>query len=145
MPFPLPRWPRAAYPRRVKRFIISTLASFFYTGYFPFAPATFASLVWLAIYLFVPGGWWLVHPIVVVCTTAIAIYLSNGPRLIERTQSWGRIDRPGATSPMTLVDVIATGPKGQKTIDHSILKALRGKQDMANWSVNEWRRILAET
>jgi phosphatidylglycerophosphatase A len=68
----------------VKRFIISTFASFFYTGYFPFAPATFASLVWLMIYLFVPGGWWLVHPIVVVCTTAIAIYLSH-----EAEKYWG--------------------------------------------------------
>jgi phosphatidylglycerophosphatase A len=68
----------------VKRFIISTLSSFFYTGYFPIAPATFASLAWLAIYLFVPGGWWLVHPIVVVCTAAIAIYLSH-----EAEKYWG--------------------------------------------------------
>jgi len=68
----------------VKRFIISTFASFFYTGYFPFAPATFASLVWLAVYLFVPGGGWLVHPIVVVCTAPIAIYLSH-----QAEKYWG--------------------------------------------------------
>lgn len=74
----------------------------------------------------------------------VAVYLSNGPALIERTQSIGRIERPGATQPMLIVDVCATGPKGQRTIDHHILKALRSKQDMATWTVNEWRRILKD-
>jgi phosphatidylglycerophosphatase A len=73
----LPREPGRRILIPVKRFVISMLSSFFYTGYFPFAPATFASLVWLAVYLFVPGGGWLVHPIVVVCTVPVAIYLSH--------------------------------------------------------------------
>lgn len=72
----------------------------------------------------------------------VAVYLSNGPALIERTQSIGRIERPGATKPMLIVDVVATGPRGQKTIDHAILKALRSKQDMARWTVDQWRKIL---
>lgn len=72
----------------------------------------------------------------------IAIYMSNGPALIERTQSIGRIERPGATQPMVIVDVLATGPKGQKTIDHAILKALRSKDDMARWTVQQWRDIM---
>ncbi len=72
----------------------------------------------------------------------IAVYLSNGPALIERTQSIGRIERPGATQPMLIVDILATGPKGQKTIDHAILKALRSKDDMARWTVEQWRKIL---
>lgn len=74
----------------------------------------------------------------------IAVYLSNGPALIERTQSIGRIERPGATQPMLIVDVIACGPKGQKTIDHHIMKALRQKDDMARWTVDQWRKILKE-
>jgi hypothetical protein len=45
---------------------------------------------------------------------------------------------------MLQVDVVAVGPKGQKTIDHHTLKALRGKDDMARWTVSEWRRILVE-
>jgi hypothetical protein len=73
----------------------------------------------------------------------VAVYLSNGPALIERTQSIGRIERPGATQPMLIVDVVATGPKGQKTIDHAVLKALREKQDMSAWTVDEWRKIIA--
>lgn len=72
----------------------------------------------------------------------VAVYLSNGPALIERTQSIGRIERPGATQPMLIVDVVATGPRGQKTIDHAILKALRNKEDMARWTVAQWRAIL---
>ena len=68
----------------MKRFIVATLSSFFYTGYFPFAPATFASLVWLAAYLFVPGGGWLVHPLVVRCAILVAVYLSH-----EAEKYWG--------------------------------------------------------
>ncbi len=64
--------------------MVTLLASFFRTGYFPFAPATFASLVWLAIYLFVPGGGWLVHPIVVLLTIPVAILLSH-----EAEKIWG--------------------------------------------------------
>jgi superfamily II DNA or RNA helicase len=74
----------------------------------------------------------------------IAVYLSNGPALIERTQSIGRIERPGAKQPMLIVDVIATGPKGQKTIDHQIMKSLRAKEDMARWTVQQWRNALQE-
>lgn len=75
----------------------------------------------------------------------IAVYLSNGPALLERTQSIGRIERPGAKAPMTVVDIVATGPKGQKTVDHAILKALRKKDDTARWTVNQWREILKAT
>ena len=74
----------------------------------------------------------------------IAVYLSNGPALIERTQSIGRIERSGATQPMSVVDIIATGPKGQRTFDHAVLKALRSKDDMAQWTVAQWRKIIAE-
>jgi phosphatidylglycerophosphatase A len=61
----------------VKKFIVTLFSSFFYTGFFPFAPATFASLVWLAVYLYVPGGAWLTNPIVVLCTIPVAIYFAH--------------------------------------------------------------------
>ncbi|MCK4236646.1 MAG: phosphatidylglycerophosphatase A, partial [Candidatus Krumholzibacteria bacterium] len=60
----------------MKRFLITLFGSFFYTGFFVFAPASFASLIWLALYLFVPGGTWLVSPISFVIFIPIAIYLS---------------------------------------------------------------------
>jgi len=71
-------------------------------------------------------------------------FMSHDPALIKRTQSIGRIERPGQSSPMLIGDVVATGPKGQKTIDHHTLHALRGKDDMARWTVGQWRKILAE-
>jgi hypothetical protein len=74
----------------------------------------------------------------------LMVFLSEGPRLIERTQAVGRIERPGATQPMSTVHVLATGPKGQKTWDHHNFQALQGKHDMANWTVAEWVKILSE-
>ena len=74
----------------------------------------------------------------------LMVFMSHDPALIKRTQSIGRVERPGQTQPMMIVDVVAKGPKGQKTIDHHILKALRGKDDMARWTVNQWRQILKE-
>ncbi len=73
----------------MKRFVITILSSFFYTGFFPFAPATFACLVWLAIYLFVPGAGWLANPIVAVCTIPVAVYLAH-----EAEKLWGHDAHP---------------------------------------------------
>lgn len=75
---------------------------------------------------------------------SLMVYLSNDFSLLKRTQSTGRIERPGQRNPMKIVDVVAVGPKGQKTIDHHILKALRQKEEMATWTVDKWRRILTE-
>lgn len=74
----------------------------------------------------------------------VMVFMSNDPALIKRTQAIGRIERPGATQPMLIVDVVAAGPKGQKTVDHHKIKALRGKDDMAKWTVAQWRAILEE-
>ena len=77
----------------MKRFIVTALSSFFYTGFFPFAPATFASLVWLAVYLYVPGGAWLSNPVVVLCTVPVAIYLAHeGEKYYGRDPSCVVID-----------------------------------------------------
>jgi hypothetical protein len=40
--------------------------------------------------------------------------------------------------------VIATGPQGQRTVDHLIMKALREKADVANWTASAWIRALRE-
>ena len=61
----------------MKRFFVTCLGSFFYTGFLPFAPASAASLVWLALYLFLPGGHWLVHPYSLIITVPLATYLSG--------------------------------------------------------------------
>jgi phosphatidylglycerophosphatase A len=53
--------------------LATLVATFFYTGFFPFAPATFATAVFLLCYWLVPGGEWLAHPMVLVATTLISI------------------------------------------------------------------------
>lgn len=39
--------------------LVTCFATFFYTGFFPFAPATFATFVFLLVYVLVPGGDWI--------------------------------------------------------------------------------------
>lgn len=48
-------------------------ASFLYTGFFPFAPATFATAVFLAFYWLLPGGQWLVHWAVLAVTAVLSV------------------------------------------------------------------------
>lgn len=61
----------------MKRFLVILFGSFFYTGFFPFAPATFASLVWLLLYLLLPGGRWISHPLAAAMFIPVAVYLSG--------------------------------------------------------------------
>jgi hypothetical protein len=75
---------------------------------------------------------------------SLAATLSHDTKLRVYLQARGRIDRPGQTQPIRYVDVVATGPKGQRTIDHHILAALRGKQDIARWTTATWRSKLLE-
>ena len=53
--------------------LATLVATFVYTGFFPFAPATFATAVFLAFYWLVPGGEWLAHWSVLVATTLLSI------------------------------------------------------------------------
>lgn len=75
---------------------------------------------------------------------SVAITLSNDFSLKTYVQKNGRIDRPGQTRPITFVDVVAVGPKGQKTIDHHIVKELREDHDLAEWTASVWREKLLE-
>lgn len=70
------------------------------------------------------------------------IYLSNDFSLGIRLQSEDRAHRPGQRHNVTYVDVLAVGPKGQRTIDHTILSALRAKQDLAQMTSAAWRKEL---
>jgi SNF2 family DNA or RNA helicase len=72
------------------------------------------------------------------------VYCSNDYSLRTRLQSEDRVHRPGQTRPVVYLDIIATGPQGQKTIDHTIIKALREKQNLANWTTSAWIKSLTE-
>jgi SNF2 family DNA or RNA helicase len=73
-----------------------------------------------------------------------AIYLSNDFSSYWRLQSEDRCHRPGQTNPVLYTDVLATGPKGERTIDHVIFKALRDKKDVADLTCAEWKKELSD-
>jgi len=58
-------------------FLAKLIGTFGFTGFFPFAPATFASFVFAAIYVVVPGGQWLAHPVVCAVTLIVSIPVST--------------------------------------------------------------------
>jgi phosphatidylglycerophosphatase A len=58
------------------RFIVTFLGSFFYTGFFPFAPATFASFIFCAIYL-LPGCEIVAAPVVFAVTLVVSIPIAT--------------------------------------------------------------------
>lgn len=57
--------------------IVTCYATFFYTGFFPFAPATFATLVFLLVYWLVPGGDWIAQWTIFLPTLALSIPAST--------------------------------------------------------------------
>jgi SNF2 family DNA or RNA helicase len=75
---------------------------------------------------------------------AVSVYLSNDFSAMTRAQSEDRNHRPGQMRNVLYVDVMAVGPKGQRTVDHQVVKALREKNDLSNWTVSAWKRALTE-
>ena len=53
------------------------IGSFFYTGYFPFAPATFASFIWVLAFLYVPRFSLFVNPYSLILTIPLAVYTAG--------------------------------------------------------------------
>lgn len=70
------------------------------------------------------------------------MYVSASPNLLHYLQSIDRVHRPGQTQPVSYYHILATGPKGERTIDHIIHKARQGKLDLATWTTSAWRDAL---
>jgi len=64
--------------------------------------------------------------------------------LYKFLQSADRVHRPGQVNAVSYFDVIAVGPDGQKTIDHAVVKALREKHDVAEWTTRMWLNALSD-
>lgn len=71
-------------------------------------------------------------------------YFSNDYNMKTRLQSEDRVHRPGQTHTVNYYDLVAVGPKGQKTINHRILAALHAREDIANWTTSHWVQALLE-
>lgn len=61
---------------------MTCFATFFYTGFFPFAPATFACVVFVLAYALIPGGDWIATWTIFLPTLALSIPASTH---MERT------------------------------------------------------------
>jgi SNF2 family DNA or RNA helicase len=75
---------------------------------------------------------------------ATAVYISNDYSLKTRLQSEDRIHRMGQHNPTSYFDIVATGPKGQKTIDHHIIRVLREKKTLADMTTAAWIEVLTD-
>lgn len=70
------------------------------------------------------------------------IFESNTTRLLDRLQAEERSYGPAQRSTLTIEDVVAVGPDGQRTIDASIFEALRAHQEVSKLTARWWRKEL---
>ena len=113
----------------MKRFLVTLFGSFFYTGFFPFAPATFASLVWLCVWLFVPGAHWMTHWAVTLCTVPVAIVLSG---IMEKYY--------GEDAPRIVIDEVKKQEEVQRIVESETFIDLQEKVE----ALREQRRARQE-
>lgn len=73
-----------------------------------------------------------------------AVFLSNDFSYTTRVQAEDRIHRIGQHHPCIYLDVLATGPNGQKTIDHHIAEALKAKKNVAEFTCSQWKKVLSD-
>ena len=72
------------------------------------------------------------------------MYASCDYSLLSRQQSEDRCHRIGVVKNVFYVDLLATGPEGQQTLDHLVVKALRKKSDLLKWTSDQWQNGLLE-
>jgi hypothetical protein len=71
-----------------------------------------------------------------------AVFLSQGYSLVARQQTEDRIQSPDSRSHSYLVDVLVTGPKGERTVTHDVRAALLKKEDVALRTIAGWKQAL---
>lgn len=73
-----------------------------------------------------------------------AIYLSNTRRLIDRLQSEERPHSANRSGEYTVLDVLATGPSGEKSIDWTVWQQLRDHKEISDTTAADWRKELSD-
>ncbi len=72
------------------------------------------------------------------------VHVSSDYSLMSRQQADARVLGPNQKHACAYFDFVATGPKGEKTLDHVVVKALRAKENLAAWGAERWARELEE-
>ena len=93
-------------------------------------------------------------PVIVVANTAAGktglnliaaahvIYVSRDWSLTTQRQSEKRVHRKGQTRRVWYNTLQATGPNGEKTVDHAILKSLETKHSLSSWTASQWQSAI---
>jgi hypothetical protein len=70
------------------------------------------------------------------------VFLSQGYSLVTRQQCEARIEAPDTRKHNYLVDVLVTGPRGERTVTHDVRAALLKKEDVALRTIAGWKNAL---
>jgi len=62
----------------------------------------------------------------------------------KKKQGDARVNRPGQTGPVTFTYLVATGPRGQKTIDHHVMMVRLGKMQLNDMTTRAWVKVLED-
>lgn len=73
-----------------------------------------------------------------------SIFLSQDYNRVTRAQAGDRVQADGAGATTLELDVLVTGPRGQKTITHDIVASVRGKEEAEKRTAQAWKRALLE-
>jgi hypothetical protein len=73
-----------------------------------------------------------------------SIFLSQDYNRVTRAQAGDRVQADGAGATTLELDVLVTGPRGQKTIVHDIVASVRSKEEAEKRTAQAWKRILQE-
>jgi len=72
------------------------------------------------------------------------VTLSSGYSPGRSSQTLDRVYGPGQTAPISYHNILAVGPAGQRTIDHTIAAARQQGHDIATWTSAAWVKALKE-
>ena len=73
------------------------------------------------------------------------VFVSHVHALLDRQQAEDRLSRLDSVDQnLQIWDLLATGPAGQKTIDHLILKNMRAGVELHRLTMAQWRKSLTE-
>ncbi len=76
------------------------------------------------------------------CAAHTCVSMSGGYSPGKTAQTLDRVYGPGQRFPISYYNIIATGPKGQKTIDYDILTARLSGEDIATRTAAAWVKAL---
>lgn len=74
---------------------------------------------------------------------SVNVWLSGDYKRVTRRQAEDRVQSLSSEG-VLILDVLVTGPQGQKTVIHDIIKCQRDKTDLAQRLSADWKRILTE-